>query len=876
MINKFRLIGLFLLLLVGKNGLSQQYAQNQILAFSQNKGQHPPQVVAHTNLPNGELFVENNTLTYHFFETNPLLHGLKNNDEPKPMGQKTELKHHVYKATFINANPNIERQYAEQRTFIYNDYTNQKPEKWIENIKNFGAIKLLKLYKGIDLNIYYNENNQLKYDLIVEPNANPKQIQIQYEGLKDSIELTKDGNLIIRTTVGYTIEKAPYTYQIINGQKTEVKCHYKLKNNLLTYVFPNGYNKNYALVIDPTLIFSSYTGSFADNWGFTATYDKDGNLYAGGIHVLSSTPGSYPTTIGAYSRNFSGGETDMVISKFNANGNALLYSTYLGGTDNDLPMSLVTNQNDELFVLGKTESNDFPTTLNTFDNTHNGNYDLIITKFSPTGQLIASTFVGGNQDDGEGFTNNGSIDNKLLFNYGDVSRGEIILDPSGNVYVACNSKSSNFPTTFGAVQRNISSSKDGVVFKMNSSLTNLTWATFLGGNDDDAVYGLYIDPNLNVYATGGTASNNFPIGLGSGHTRNYQGGQADGFIVRLNPSGSTILNGTYIGTSAYDQSYFIQADNTGQIFVYGQSKGNMPVSQNVYSNTNGKQFIARYTTNLTNRTLSTVFGANNNNNPNISPTAFLVDVCNRIYLAGWGSNLGRGNSGSTRGLPITANAFQSQTDNNDLYLMVLDSNAANLTYGTYIGGNRSAEHVDGGTCRFDKQGIVYHAVCAGCGRNSDFPITNNNVSNTNNSRNCNMAVFKLDFKYIDTRANFAVQPSDLKFCGKPARFTFSNLSSGQTNFYWDFGDGSPISRQNPASHTYNNFGTYRVKIFVENCVSTDSLVRTINVFPLPKITIDTVGLICPLFPTLLRARGTRTYQWLPNPTLTNEIGRAHV
>ena len=172
--------------------------------------------------------------------------------------------------------------------------------------------------------------------------------------------------------------------------------------------------------------------------------------------------------------------------------------------------------------------------------------------------------------------------------------------------------------------------------------------------------------------------------------------------------------------------------------------------------------------------MSTVFGSGSQS-PDISPTAFLVDVCNRIYISGWGgltNSVPYGGGGNTSGLIITNDAIQSSTDSSDFYILIMEEDASSLTFATFYGGNISAEHVDGGTSRFDKKGVVYQSVCAGCQGNSDFPTTPNAYSVTNNSFGCNNAVFKFNPDLPLTISDFFILSSFLKrFPGLPSSCT---------------------------------------------------------------------------------------------------------
>ncbi|MCC7298507.1 MAG: gliding motility-associated C-terminal domain-containing protein, partial [Bacteroidia bacterium] len=240
----------------------------------------------------------------------------------------------------------------------------------------------------------------------------------------------------------------------------------------------------------------------------------------------------------------------------------------------------------------------------------------------------------------------------------------------------------------------------------------------------------------------------------------------DGIVARFNKGNGAMVQAAYIGTSNYDQAYFSQTDNSGNPYFYGQTEGTFPILSAPFNQPGKGQFIVRMDSLLATTTMSTTFGATDNR-PNISPSAFLVDQCERIFVSGWGGEVNdhlidqftfepkkHRNTGSTFNMPITPDAAQSKTDGSDFYVAIFSKNMYSLAYATYFGGVSSGikqanEHVDGGTSRFDKKGIIYQSVCAGCGRNGLFPTTPNAYSRTNNSTNCNNALFKIDFENLN-------------------------------------------------------------------------------------------------------------------------------
>ncbi len=839
-----------------KKSPAKTAAQNTV-KFTENKKQWDEKVLYRAQLDGGVLFLEKNCFTYNFYDKETLRenHLGKNVKEIPglPNGEKrlAPIRSHAFRMTFLNAETTVKTSAQQVSSDYCNFFIGNDKNKWAGNVKNYKEINYKTIYNKIDLQVLGLQNS-MKYNFIVAPHGNPDNIQLFYEGL-DSISPEK-GAMKLKTSLNEMVEQRPYAYQFIGGKRVEVPCEFILKNTTVSFNFPRGYNKEVELVIDPVLVFACSSGSLADNFGMTATYDSQGNLYAGGT-VFGA---GYPTTLGAYDTTWNGGpsyiggRTDVVITKYDSSGTFLIYSTYLGGTvSTEIVSSLIVNSQNELMLYGATGSSDFPVTAGAYDVTFNGGSylsfpangteylsgtDIYASKFNSTGtSLLASTFIGGTQNDG---VNNSAA---LVYNYGDYYRGEIQVDNQGNFYIASYTNSTNFPTTPGCLQPTSGGGMDGVVFKLDPNLSTMIWSTYIGGSADDGCYALALDDSSNVYTTGGTASINFPITAGALSTT-YNGGITDGFVSKIKNNGSAILKSTYIGTNLYDQSFFIQLDKSFDVYILGQTKGVMPVSGGVYSNPNSKQFIWKLNNSLSAQVFTTVFG-NGNGNINISPSAFLVDYCENIYVSGWGGHILQGTP--TFNMPLTGNAFQSSNpDGYNFYLFVLSTNAASLLYASYFGGAQSQEHVDGGTSRFDKKGIVYQAVCANCGgwdastQHNDFPVTPGSWPNTGadvnhntQNYNCNMGVFKFDFQVPIVSANFIVNYTS--GCS-PVTVTFDNQSSSGSEFLWDFGSNDTTSLIVNPTRTYTTPGTYLVQLYVKDpttCNVNDTAYQYITVYP---------------------------------------------
>lgn len=830
--------------------------------FIPNKGQENSSVNYTVKLKGGKMYVGNTFLLYHFMDNSAIAdaHSGKNISDPK-------IKGHAYQMNWVNANKPYYLE-SKKTSHYYNYFKGNDKSKWKGEIYAYEALNMRDLYPGISVKFETNSDEKLKYTYTVAPGSSPFQIIQQYVGL-DGIKIGKNGNLLLTTNVGIQQEMAPVAWQLISGgtEKKLVECRYKLIDNKVTFEFPKGYDSSRELIIDPVLIFGSSSGSFADNFGMTATYDNSGHLYSGGTCFDIG----FPTTVGAWDAipgpdGSTYGVTDVVLTKYAPDGTFLVWSTYLGGgsatAGTETVHSLIVNDNDELTCFGATSSTDFPTTAGAFSNTHsggstiqfyfNGVYftgtgtDIYVTKFNAAGSgLIGSTYVGGSSNDGvnykvtSGTYSSAAAYDSLTSNYGDQFRGEIMQDAANNIYITSTTRSSDFPTV-NAFQAVKNGGSDAVVFKLNSTLTTMQFSTYLGGAELDAGYSVKLDLSGNIFVTGGTTSSDFPTTAGTVYPA-YNGGKADGFITKLASTGSTVLASSYIGTSLYDQSMFVEVDKNDMVYLYGNTKGTgiWPISA-TYSNPNSGQFIVRLDNNLTAYDFSTLFG-NGTGNVNISPSAFLVDVCGNIYISGWGNNILL--SAPLTGMPTTAGAFQPTSgDGFNFYLSVFQRNMGGLLYATYFGGPLSHEHVDGGTSRFDKYGIMYQSVCAGCGGNDDFPTTPGAWSEVNNSTNCNNGVFKFDFE-IAPVADFA---TDLFEGCNPLTINFTNSSPADLEYLWDFGNGDTTSVIFNPTVTYTDTGTYTVFLITEDsiCGLIDTAVKIIHVYPSVVVSANNDTAMC--------------------------------
>lgn len=828
------LFGAFMLTLFQQSLRAQQYAN---LEFIENKGQWDKSIQFKADIGSGAFLLQQNgykVVQHHPEDLKHLsayYHGHQHDGETKRKNDQLILRSHLYDVQFVNASPQA-KVVADKIIPTYNNYFyGNDPAKWGENCRIFQAVTYENIYPNIDVR-YYTDNNQLKYDIIVKPGGDINKIALQYKGI-DDIKI-RNGELVVKTSITDVKEMSPYTFQVQSGQKKEISCRYKLNGNLLTFKVDD-YNKNETLIIDPTLIFSTFTGSSADNWGYTATPGADGSFFAGGI-VFGPVGGAlnFPVSSGAFQTTFGGGVNDesigvydIGIMKFNANGTQRLYATYLGGSGNEQPHSMVADGAGNLVIAGRTNSANFPTTVATFG--PGGGYDIFITKLTPSGTaLVGSRKFGGTALDGVNIRSKYTMPNgteSIRRNYGDDSRSEVIIDNAGNILLASNTQSADFLTTAGVLQPTTGGGRqDGVLIKTNANLSTVIFSTFLGGNNDDAAFVLGINQgNNNIYVGGATASTNFPGNTAGSLFNSFQGGATDGFVSIISPDASAIIKTTYVGTAGADMLYGLKFDILGAPYIMGTTTATWPIVNAPFSQTGGKQFIAKLQTDLSGWIYSTVFGTNTAT-PNISPVAFLVDRCQNVYVSGWGGSINTGamyaNAG-TMGLTVTPDANQAgkaTTDGSDFYFFVLEKNAARQLFGSFFGqtGGNNGEHVDGGTSRFDQNGVIYQALCANCGRDVPFPVTPGVWGPSNGSSNCNLAAVKIAFNLAGVAGN--VQSSingflDTSGCVPLTVLLRDSIGTAQ-RYVWSFGDGSPdqVTTTPTVNHTYMNIGTYPVRL----------------------------------------------------------------
>jgi hypothetical protein len=499
---------------------------------------------------------------------------------------------------FVGHNSDAQTQELGQTGPVRN-YFSGAPDNWVSGLRDALELRKLDIYPGIDVLYKLHPRNHLEYDFIVEAGADPSSIEWEISGVDASI---KDNQIYYTTPYGMVKEIIPEAYQRIGGKKIPVEVSFE--ERVGAFGFQVGqYNSQYDLIIDPVLVGATLTGTLgSNNYGHGAAYDIEGNIYSFGIGF---GPG-LPTSDGAIQSNYEGtGGVNAVINKFTPDASEQIYATYLG-KDGTSPHSASANLFGELIVFGTTFDTDFPVTPGAFQDENAGGNDIFVSRLSDDGtSLIASTYLGGSGEDGTNPIN--------TFGY-DALRGEVSLDPNGDIFLASASESSDFPMNGNGFSQTLSGNSDGIGAKLSADLSILIWSTYVGGDGDDALLNVRIAENGDVVFSGSTTSDNYPTTAGV-YQENDPGsaGEADATLIALSPNGSNVVHATYVGTDQPEQGYFMDLDNDNNVWIYGRTQGSedWPITDGVFTTGAGDLFISKFNPALSEIQASTIIGAEN-------------------------------------------------------------------------------------------------------------------------------------------------------------------------------------------------------------------------------------------------------------------------
>ncbi|MEG3839353.1 SBBP repeat-containing protein, partial [Microcoleus sp. herbarium14] len=590
----------------------------------------------------------------------------------------------IVRSSLADSNPNPTISGLEKLPGFANFILGEDSSQWHTDVPTFNGVVYQNVYQGID-RVFKGTEGQLKSEFLVAAFADPSQIKMNYSGV-NNIRLREDGALILETPLGELIDNAPIVYQDINGQRVNVPAAYNLLGNNQVNFSLGDFDPTQPLVIDPVLAYSTYLGGSGEEYANRMTVDSTGAAY-----IIGTTFNNFPTTPGAY-QTIPGGQSDILVTKINPQGTALVYSTYIGGPNNDEGFDIAVDSQGNAYLTGPVNPG-YPTTAGSFKPTANIT-SAAVTKLNAAGSsLVYSTFLGGSASIPNGGTFFGASGSSL--------GNGIKVDSSGNAYVVGPTYGS-FPTTTNAYQPTYGGGLDGFLAKVNPTGSALVYSTYLGGNNIDDAKAIALDNSGNVWVTGNTNSTNFP-----GANNDLSIGIFKAFVSRFNVDGALTYS-TYLGGSGEDKGNDIAVDSSGNAYVVGYtSSTDFPTVSPIQAANGGGAKDAFVTKISANNSLaySTYLGGSGEENGD----RITVDSAGNAYVTG--------NTTSTN-FP-TKNAIQSISGGGqDAFVTKINSSGSTLVDSTYLGGSGNDF---GSGIAVDTNGAVY---VTGGTASTNFPTAN--------------------------------------------------------------------------------------------------------------------------------------------------------
>lgn len=714
----------------------------------------------------------------------------------------------VLRLRFLDANPRVNLVGVAEQTARFNYFVGSDPGRWRTAIPSYSQVVYRNLYRGVDLR-YIGRNGLLKYEFLVQPGANAAAISLAYAGV-ETLHIADNGDLLV-VPVGAAAEavlrdSAPVVYQEIGGARVAVAATFALRADH-TYGFEVGmYDPSYPLIIDPELSYSTFLGGSREDYGSSMTLDSAGNIYVTG----KTSSSNFPTSAGTYNAILSG-YSDAFVSVLDPTLGQLLYSTFLGGSDQEKSNAIILDGSDNVYVTGYTFSSDFATTAMAFDTSHNGGFDAFVSVLDSTlTELSYSTLLGG----------------------GDGEAGEAIsLDGGGNACITGYTRSTDFPTSVDAYDRSldVDGVSDAFVSVLNPALSSLSYSTFLGGSSSEYAYDVASDGEGNVYIVGSTYSSGFPT-TGGAFDRSYNGGTNDVFVSVLDSTLSNLLHSTFLGASSRDEGYAMMLDDTDQVYVAGvTASSGFPVTIEAYDRSyNGgfDVFVSVLDSTLSIVSYSTFLGGSGNE----SGADLVVDGAGNVYVSG---------STSSTNFPTTAGVYdQTFNGSSDAFVSVMDLLLSGVSHSTFLGGVSD----DGcNTLALDDTGHLY---VMGYTTSSEFPTTSDAYAQICSS--CDdgwndmfvsafACLFPLSGVILSGLASGEIDET-LTFVAEPQ----PGNASPSVDYIWS--ENGLIGGQGTtqASYRWSSVGTRMVQVTAHNCGGQDvNDSRFVTIRP-PAPTLDPV------------------------------------
>ncbi len=752
------------------------------LSFEPNQGQADPKVRFLSRGSGYSLALTDSAavLTLHRTGISPNRNGLSRifDGGRRPTASKS-VETDVVSMEIAGANPVHDISGSNPLGGTTNYFIGKDPSKWRTRVPTYAGVRYGAVYPGVDL-VYYGNQRRLEYDFIVAPHADPKQIKLHFSGAQ-GLRLGGDGNLKVIADNGEVVFQKPAVYQEKNGHRVSVDGRFTLLADHTVGFKVGGYDRGNALVIDPTLSYSTYLGGSTEDAGTAIAVDAVGNIYVIGFTVDAD----FPVTAGSFQTTNTMDNTVAYIAKLNAAGSALVYATYLGGAASSThaegsdAYGIAVDTAGSVYICGETYTNDFPVTTGAFQTANNGFANSVqnafISKLGPDGTaLVYSTYLGGS-----------GLAISTDFFDGD-SPLRMTVDAAGSAYVVGTAHSTDFPTTTGAYQlsnkaaANLAS--NAFVAKLSPTGNSLVYSTYLGGSgvspseDDEegggeAGYGIAVvatgDAIGEAYVTGYTFSADFPVTTGGYQQVNHGAANvaANAFVSTLNATGTALLDSTYLGGTGIaisggnsnldasdngDDGIGVVLDTSGDAYVVGVTTStDFPTTAGAFQTTNkaaanlaANAFVSKLDPTLSTLMYSTYIGGSGVASPTSGDrgegdfgTGIAVDTAGDAYITG---------ATESRDFPVTTGAFQTGPRSAQVvdsgFFTELNPTGTALQYSTYLGGSGAGSY--GGTEFSFFEGDFFYDIAldtadnvylTGYAYSYDFPVTKDALQRVNNA-----------------------------------------------------------------------------------------------------------------------------------------------
>jgi hypothetical protein len=591
----------------------------------------------------------------------------------------------VVRTRLLGANPMVLASGGNRLPGTSNYFIGNDPAKWRTGIASYGKVKYAAIYPGVDL-VYYGNRGRLEYDFVIAPAADPGMIAMLLDG---QLRLGARGDLVVGTNAGNVSFQKPVAYQNTRTMRRRpVEVEYVLTSGNRVSFRVGAYDRTAPLVIDPILSYSTYLGGSGSEIPNGMAVDGAGNVYLTGETPSTDFPTVSPEQAG------NAGGYDVFVTKINAAGTGIVYSTYLGGSSSDQGFDVAVDAAGSAYVAGTTFSSNFPT-VNAIQTALEGACDAFVAKLSPSGSVLQySTYLGGSSSD-----------------FGLA----VAVDMSGSAYVVGQTLSTNFPTANPIQPVNLGGGSyyGGFVSKLSATGSSLIYSTYLNGSLGGYPQAIAVDASANAYVTGTTGSADFPT---VNPIQPSLAGGNDAFLSKISAAGSALVYSTYLGGTGSDIGTGIAVDASGNAYVSGYTaSSDFPTKralQPTYGG-NGDAFVAKINSAGTALVYSTYLGGSGQEVPNNYPKSIAVDQFGNAYVAG---------STYSADFPTVNPTQAANAGGSDAFVAKLNAAGSALLYSSYLGGSANEDYSGNGShVGVDTAGNIY---VYGASFSTDFPTMN--------------------------------------------------------------------------------------------------------------------------------------------------------